>query len=73
LDDLQGGFSLEATIPVVLIVKELEVLRLGSEVEVAPEPLGAEKSFVVRIMEAFNGSIAPRFSDGDENHFDPER
>jgi len=73
LDDLQGGFSLEATIPVVLIVKELEVLRLGSEVEVAPEPLGAKKSFVVRIMKAFNGSIAPRFSDGDEDHFDPER
>jgi len=57
---------------VVLIVKEFEVFRLGSEVTIAPEPLGAEKSTIVGIIEAFNGSIAPRFSDGDENHFDPQ-
>jgi len=72
LDDLQGCFSLETTIPVVLIVKELEVFRLGSEVTIAPEPLGAEKSAIVGIIEAFHGSIAPGFSDGDENHFDPQ-
>jgi len=70
LDGLQGRFPLEATIAVVLIVKELEVLRLGSEVTIAPEPLGAKKSAVVSIVEAFNSSIAPRFSDGNENHFD---
>ena len=73
MDDLQGGSSLEATISVVLIMKEFEVLRLGSELKIAPEPLGAKKSFVVRIVEAFNGSISPRFSEGDKNHFDPER
>jgi len=70
LDDLQGGFPLKAAIPVVLIVKELEVLRLGSEVTVAPEPLGAKESAVIGIIEAFNRSIAPGLSDGDENHFD---
>ena len=72
LDDLQGCFPLEVTVAVVLIVKELEVLRLGSELAITPEPLGAEKSAVVGIIEAFNGSIAPGFSDGNENDFDPQ-
>jgi len=53
-------------------MKELEVLRLGSELAITPEPLGAEKSAVVGIIEAFNGSIAPGFSDGNEDHFDPQ-
>jgi len=64
-------FPLEATIAVVLIVKELEVLRLGSVLAIAPEPLGAKKPAVVSVIEAFHSSIAPRFSDGNENHFDP--
>jgi len=51
-------------------VKELKVLRLGSEMAITPEPLGAKKSTVVGIIEAFNGSIAPGFSDRNENHFD---
>jgi len=72
LDDLQRRLPLEVAIPVVLIVKELEVFRLGSELAIAPEPLSAEKSAVVGIIEAFNGSIAPRLSDGNENHFDPQ-
>ncbi len=70
MDDLQGRFPLEAAIPVVLIVKELEVLRLGSEMAIAPEPLGAKKSAAVGINEAFNGSITPGFSDGNENYFE---
>ena len=53
-------------------MKELKVFRLGSEVTVAPEPLGAKESAVVGIIEAFNRSIAPGFSDGNENHFDPQ-
>jgi hypothetical protein len=53
-------------------MKELEVLRLGSELAITPEPLGAEKSAVVGIIEAFNVSIAPGFSDGNEDHFDPQ-
>lgn len=72
LDDLQGRLPLEVAIPVVLIVKDLEVLRLRSELEIAPEPLGAEESLVVGVIESFNGSIAPGFSDGNENHFDPQ-
>jgi len=73
LDDLQGGFPLEATVSVVLIVKELEVLRLGSKVTIAAEPLGTKKSALVRVIEPFHRSIAPRFSDGNENRFDVER
>jgi len=72
LNDLQGGFPLEAAVAVVLIVKELEVLRLGSELTITPEPLGAKEPAVVSIIEAFNGSIAPRLSDGNEDHFDPQ-
>lgn len=72
MDDLQGRLPLEVAIPVVLIVKELEVLRLGSELEIVPEPLPAEESLVVGIIKAFNGSIAPGFSDGDENGFDSQ-
>ncbi len=72
MDDLQRRFSLEATIPVVFIVKKFEVLRLGSEVAITPEPVGAKESTVVGIIEAFNGSIAPWFSDGDESHLDSQ-
>ena len=72
MDDLQGGFPLEATVAVVLIVKELEVLRLGSEVTIAAEPLGAKKSAFVGVIESFHRSIAPRFSEGNENRFDLE-
>jgi hypothetical protein len=53
-------------------VKEFEVLGLGSELTITSEPLGAEKSAVVGIIEAFNSSIAPGFSDGNEDHFDPQ-
>jgi hypothetical protein len=57
----------------VLIVKELEVLRLGSELAIASEPLGAKESTVVGIIEAFHGSIAPGLSDRNEKDFDPQR
>lgn len=56
----------------VLIVKELEVLRLGSELAIASEPLGTKESTVVGIIEAFHGSIAPGLSDRNENGFDPQ-
>ena len=70
MDDLQGRFSLEAAIPVVLIVKELEVLRVGSEVAITPEPLAAKESPVVGIIEALHGSMTPGFSNRDEDHLD---
>ncbi len=54
----------------VPIVKALEVLRLGSELAIASEPLGAKESAVVGIIEAFHGSIAPGLSDRNENGFD---
>jgi hypothetical protein len=64
------GTKQEETVPVVLIMKELKIFRLRSELAVAPEPLGAKESAVVGIIETFNRSITPRFSDGNENHFD---
>ena len=73
MDDLQGRSALEATITMILVVKELEVLRLGAKLTITPEPLGEKKSAVVGSIEALHGSIAPRFSDGDRHHFDPER
>lgn len=72
MDDLHRCLPLEVAISVVLIMKELEVLRLRSEVAVTPEPLAAKESPVVGIIEAFHGSIAPGFSDRNENHFDPQ-
>ncbi len=56
----------------MVIVKKLEVFRLGPKLTITPEPLAAKKSVVVRIIELFHCSIAPRFSDGNENDLDPQ-
>jgi len=73
LDDLERGFAFKAAISMVFIMEELEVLGLRSEVAVAPKPLSSEESLIVRIIEALNDSITPRFSNGNENHFDPQQ
>lgn len=57
----------------VSIVEELKVLGLGSEVTIAPKPLGSEESSVIGIIKAFHNSITPRFSYRDENYFDPQK
>ncbi len=72
LDDLQGRFPFEKTVAVVPIVEGLEILRLGSELTIAPEPLTAKKSAVVRVIKLFHSPIAPRFSNGNENYFDAQ-
>lgn len=53
----------------VSIVEELKVLGLGSEVTIAPKPLGSEKSPVIGIIKALHNSITPRFSYRNENYF----
>jgi hypothetical protein len=55
------------------IMEDLEVLGLGSEVAIAPKPLGPEESPVIGIIKALHSSITPRLSDGDEYHFDPQQ
>ncbi|MFQ5842830.1 MAG: hypothetical protein ACE5I8_10380 [Thermodesulfobacteriota bacterium] len=57
----------------VSIVEELKVLGLGSEVTIAPKPLGSEKSPIIGIIKSLHNSITPRFSYRDENHFYPQK
>jgi hypothetical protein len=57
----------------VLIVKELEVLGLGSEMTIATEPLPPEESPIIGIIEALHDSITPRLSYGDEDHLDSQQ
>jgi hypothetical protein len=57
---------------VVFIVEELKVLRLEAEIAITPEPLGSKEATIIGVIEAFHGTIPPRFSDGDKDDFDPE-
>ena len=57
----------------VFVMEELKVLGLGSEVAIAPEPLGAKESPVIGIVEALDDSITPRFSYRDEVYLDPQQ
>ncbi len=55
------------------IMEDLKVLGLGSEVTIAPKPLGSEESSVIGIIKALHSSITPRFSYRDEDHLDPQQ
>jgi len=55
------------------IMEEFKVLGLGSEVTIAAKPLGSEESPVIGIIKALHNSITPRFSDGNEDNFDPQQ
>ena len=57
----------------VLIMEEFKVLRLGTEIAIAPEPLGAKVSAIVSVIEALHGSVPPRFPNGDKDGFDAQR
>lgn len=54
-------------------MEEVEILRLGFEMPVAPKPLGAEESFVVGVIEALHGSVPPGFADWDKDGFDSQK
>jgi hypothetical protein len=69
---LERSFALKVAIAVVFIMEELKVLRLGAEIPIAPEPLGSKEATIIGVIEAFHGTIPPRFSDGDKDDFDPE-
>lgn len=73
LNDLEWSLAFKAAIPMVLVVEELKILGLGSKLTIAPKPLPSIESSVVRIIKALHDTIAPGFSDRDEDHFDPQR
>jgi hypothetical protein len=72
LDRLKRSFSLKVAIAVVFVVEAFKVLRLGTQMSVTTEPLGAEEAAIIGVIEALHGTIPPRFSDGDKYNFDPE-
>ncbi len=57
----------------VLVMKELKVLGLGSELAITPKPLPSKEAPMVGIVKTLHSSIAPRFSYGDEDDLDPQR
>jgi hypothetical protein len=72
LNRLERGFPLEAAIPMVFIMENFKVLRLGAEISITAEPLGTKEPTVVSVIEALHHSIPPRFSDGDKDDFDSQ-
>ncbi len=70
LNRLEGGFAFKAAIAVVFIMEEFEVLRLGTERTITPEPLSTKESPIIGVIEALHRSIPPRLSDGDKGDFD---
>jgi hypothetical protein len=57
----------------ILIVKELEILGLRSELAITPKPLGSKESSVIGIIKALHHTITPGFSYRDEDHLHPQQ
>jgi len=57
----------------VFVMEEFKVLGLGSEVAVAPKPLGSKESPIIGIIETLHSSITPGFPYRDEDYFDPQQ
>lgn len=73
LDDLERSLAFKIAIPMVLVMKELKVLGLGSELAITPKPLSSKEPAVVGIIEALHSPITPRLPYGDENDLDSQR
>ena len=73
LDNLKRRFPLEVAVSVMRVMMELEVPRLGSEVTVTPKPLDSKKTLVIGIIETFDRSITPGFSNRDEDSLDSQQ
>jgi hypothetical protein len=73
VNNLERSLAFKIAIPMVLVMKELKVLGLGSELTITPKPLPSKEPSVVGIIEALHSSITPRFPYGDENDLDPQR
>jgi len=57
----------------VLVMKELKVLGLGSELAITPKPLSSKEPAVIGIIKALHSPITPRLPYGDENNLDSQR
>jgi hypothetical protein len=73
LDDLERSFAFKIAISMVLVMKELKVLGLGSELAITPKPLSPKEPAVVSIIKALHSPITPRLPYGDEHNLDPQR
>jgi hypothetical protein len=73
LNNLERCLAFKVAISMVLVVKELEVFGLGSELAITAKPLPLKESSVVGVIEALHNAITPRFSDRDEDHLDAQR
>ena len=56
----------------VFIMEEFKILRLGTEISIAAEPLRPKESPIIGVIEALHRSISPRFSNGDKDDFDSQ-
>lgn len=63
----QWRFAFKAAVAVEPIVKALEIFTLPFERRIAWEPLASVKLFVISAVKAFDKTVAPRLSDGDEH------
>ena len=70
LNCLFGRLALEAAVAVVPVVKPLKVLCLPLQRGVRREPLPPEELPVIRVVEVFHHSVAPRLADGNEDRGD---
>ena len=73
LDDLKRCLPFEVAVPVMRVMMEFEIPGLGSEVTVTPKPLDSKETLVIGVIEAFDRSITPGFSNRNEDSFDPQR
>lgn len=72
LNDLERSLAFKIAIPMVLVMKELKVLGLGSELAITPKPLSSKEPAVVGIIKALHSPITPRLPYGDENNLDSQ-
>jgi len=72
-DDFKRCLSFEIAVAVVPVMMELEIPGLRSEVTVTPKPLDSKETLVISVIKAFDRPITPRFPNGGEDDFDPQR
>jgi hypothetical protein len=68
--DTLGRPLVEFGVPVMFVMKAFEDREFPTEMVQIGEPLTMEKQLVVRVVEAFHHTVAPRFSFGDKHHLD---
>jgi len=70
LDHLTGGFPLEATVTVMLVVKPLKMLALSLQGLITCEPLSAKELAVIGVVKVFNHPVSPGLPNRNKNRLD---